>query len=96
MHVAFKSNLETELINCITNIIKYISSNSLPKLMLIFFIGDMNRSLLHQNFEELKLNKKSLEIYTTTNNISSSLKDNNGNLNDYNVDNVLKVEFITK
>jgi hypothetical protein len=86
MHVAYKSNLEEEIKRCIDEIY-HIS----PAVQRIFFLGDMNRSLLHQKFDGLQA--KNFVIYTTPNNSSFALADNKGTKNEHNVDGVLQVLF---
>ena len=86
MHVAYKSNLEGEINTCIDEI-KMVS----PNLERIFFLGDLNRSLLHQQFDTLRSNN--FVIYTTLGNQAYSLADNQGTKNDHNVDGVLQVLF---
>jgi len=86
MHVAYKYNLEEEINTCIDEI-KRVS----PAVKRIFFLGDMNRSLLHQKFDGL--HAKNFVIYTTPNNSSFSLADNKGTKNEHNVDGVLQVLF---
>ena len=88
MHVAYKSNLEQDIIACIIEI-----KRKSPHVARIFFLGDLNRSLLHQNFDNLK-RQNNFVIYTTPGNDGYSLADNKGNKNEHNVDGVLQVLFL--
>ena len=90
MHVAYNSDLEQDIIKCIS---KIISKSPGIKIKRIFFLGDLNRSLLHQNFDKLKM-QNNFVIYTTPGNTGYSLADNQGTQNEHNVDGVLQVLFL--
>jgi hypothetical protein len=116
VHMQFDANFNTQINNCILLIKNYIENLSqvpgqVPgKLLMIYFIGDFNRSLNYQdiqlvnlyhqtpntNFVQLQDGAKigpGFKIYSTLNDQSNSLSDNNGGLNNFNVDYILQIIF---
>ena len=107
VHMKFTADFNNEINNCIKLINNYAQKKKKPLLM-IYFIGDFNRSLKTQEiilenpqksnikFEQLQDVVKTgpgFKIYSTPDDKAYSLMDNSGSSNTFNVDYILQIIF---
>lgn len=91
MHLSFNADFNKIIMGNIKNIQDFSNKNKF-NLAAIYFIGDLNKSLLYQRYNfGISLDK--IETYTTPNDEGFSYKNNNGETNKYNVDYLMKVNF---